>query len=156
MRWLKEREKLKKYSCVFCEIVKENKEIPHKIIHRGKKCMVIMNMYPYNTGHLLVIPKRHVVDIDELEKEEVEELADLVIKSKKLLDKALNPKGYNIGVNIGFSAGASIEHLHVHIVPRFERDFGFMEVISSTKVLPASIDEVYSNLMKHYREVFEC
>jgi len=111
--------------------------------------MVVMNLFPYNTGHLEVIPIRHVKSLEELRKEELADLVEKVVKSIRLLKRALRPVGFNVGINIGEIAGASVEHLHVHIVPRYKRDFGFMEVTCETRVMPESIDETYKKLMKH-------
>lgn len=140
--------------CVFCEIAKGNKEIPQKVVYRDNEIMVLMNIYPYNTGHLQVVPVRHVESLEELGETEYVKLWDFVKKSVLLLKNVLKPKGFNIGVNLGEEAGASIKHLHVHIVPRFQRDFGFMEILAHTKVIPADLDELYKQLKEKVDEFF--
>ncbi len=140
--------------CIFCEIAKGNKKIPSKVIYKGKYTMVLMNIYPYNTGHLQVVPIRHVENLEDLNKKEYTELWDYVKRSVLLLKDTLRPKAFNVGINLGLPAGASIKHLHVHIVPRYGNDFGFMEVIGRTKVIPMSIDEVYRKLKKKVKQHF--
>jgi len=152
IKWVTKKESNR---CIFCEIAKGNKKIPQKVLYKDRDVMVIMNIYPYNTGHLQVLPTRHVKTLEELSDEEYTKLFEFVKKSVIVLRKALKPVGFNIGINIGKNvAGASIEHLHVHIVPRYKRDFGFMEIISSTKVLPESIDNTYKRLLK-YKKLFK-
>ena len=142
--------KSKPKGCLFCRIAKGDKRVPSRVLYRGKKTMVIMNLFPYNTGHLEVVPIRHVKDLTELTEEELEDLWKRIVKSMELLKRALRPEGFNIGE----LAGASIEHLHVHIVPRFKRDFGFMEVTGKTRVMPEPIDRTYKKL-KQYSSLLE-
>ncbi len=154
-KWVTHGKKESSELCVFCEIAKGNKKIPQKIVWKDNEFMVLMNIYPYNTGHLQVVPRRHVESLEELSQSEYNKLWEIVLKCVELLKRVLNPKGFNIGMNLGEHAGASIKHLHVHIVPRFERDFGFMEVIAQTKVLPVDIDELHEKLKREAEEVFE-
>ncbi len=148
------KEKRDEDFCVFCEIAKGGKKVKSKVIWKGKYAMVIMNIYPYNTGHLQVIPLRHVEKIEDLNEKEYKELCEYVRKSVKLLREVLKPHGFNIGINMGKVAGASIDHLHVHIVPRYQNDYGFMEVTAGTKVLPMSIEEVYKKLKRKVKKFF--
>lgn len=145
LRWLT---KSKPKSCIFCKIAKRSKKVQSKVLHRDSDVMVIMNMFPYNTGHLQVVPTRHVTTLEKLSKEESGKLFEMTIKCIKLLKKVLKPVGFNIGLNMGKASGASISHLHVHIVPRFKTDFGFMEIIGRTKVMPENIEKIYKKLMK--------
>lgn len=136
--------------CAFCGIVKGNVE--SKILYKDKDLVVIMNIFPYNTGHLQVLPTRHVVWPDELTDKEYKKMFDMIRKCIRLLDKVLKPKGYNVGANLGGEvAGGSIEHLHFQIVPRFPRDLGFMETVGRTKIMPEGLDTTYKNLMKHVK-----
>lgn len=136
--------------CVFCRIAKGDKKIPTRVVHKDDRFMVVLNMFPYNTGHIQVVPVRHAATIEELEDKDVAEMFVLVKSCLLMLKKAIKPLGFNVGINQGGDvAGASIEHLHVHIVPRFKRDFGFMEIIGSTKVFPEDIDTTYRKLKKH-------
>jgi len=110
--------------------------------------MALLNIYPYNNGHVMVSPLRHVADICALTKEEMLDLFQLVAKSQKMLAKLLRPEGFNIGINIGRSAGAGITgHLHIHIVPRWRGDSNFMPTLNNTKVLSQSLDELYKGLI---------
>ena len=110
----------------------------------------MLNLYPYNAGHILVLPYREVSDISDLNEHEQKEFMKFLIKSKSLLSQALSPNGFNIGFNLGKAAGAGIpKHLHCHVVPRWEGDHNFMPVISNTRVLPESIDEMWKQLKKY-------
>lgn len=147
MGWLKGKQI---EGCVFCRIAEGDKRVPSRVLHRGKKFMVIMNIFPYNAGHLQVLPVKHVLNIEDMSDADVSEMFILVKRCMILLKKVLSPLGFNMGVNQGGDvAGASIDHLHIHIVPRYRRDFGFMEVIGKTKVLPIDVDETFSRLKKH-------
>jgi diadenosine tetraphosphate (Ap4A) HIT family hydrolase len=145
-RWVKNPYK----GCLFCGIAKGDPKIPKKILYKDKDMMVLMNIFPYNVGHLQVVPIRHVIHLEELRKKEFEKFFRMTKNSVKLLKRVLNPKGFNIGMNIGGEiAGASVKHLHIQIVPRYGRDAGFMEIISHAKVMPESLEKTYENLMKH-------
>jgi ATP adenylyltransferase len=144
MKWIRNYKKKSK-GCVFCKIV--NKKEKALILKEGD-VYVIMNKFPYNTGHLLIFPKRHVKEIENLKKEELEGLFTTVQKAVKMLKKALHPKGFNIGINIGEVASASVKHFHIHIVPRFGADAGFMEIFDSTKVMPEPIERTFKKLRK--------
>jgi len=142
--WVKKPAK----GCVFCGIAKGDRKVPEKTLYKGKDVIVVMNLYPYNTGHLQVFPVRHVEDFEELSDNEIASLFSMVKKCVKFLKKVLNPAGFNIGLNIGSEAGGSVRHLHVHIVPRFPRDYGFMEMLAETKVMPESLDKTFERLKK--------
>jgi len=147
LKWIKQKRLGR--SCPFCRIAKGDKKIKSYVLFNNGKTVVMLNLFPYNTGHLLVFPVRHVKTIEELKENELTELLVRTKKSLTLLRKALNPLGFNIGINIGEIASASIEHLHIHIVPRFKRDLGFMELTASTKVMPEPIEETYKKLKKY-------
>ena len=149
MKWVT---KTKVKGCLFCRIYRDDPEIPKRVLYRSKDVFVIMNMFPYNTGHLQVLPVRHVESLESLTDEEITSLFTMVKKCIKLLKRTLKPKGFNIGINQGLEiSGASIKHLHVHIVPRFQRDFGFMEITGGTKVLPESVDQTFEKLIKYVK-----
>lgn len=153
MEWLKSK-KNKNKSCLFCKITKGKEDA--KILFKDKDIFVMLNKFPYNTGHLMVVPIKHVKSIEELSNEEIKKLFTFVKKCIKILRISLRPQGFNIGINIGKYSGASIEnHLHLHIVPRFKTDFGFMEVISKTKVLPESLEATFEKLKKHEKIFYE-
>jgi len=135
--------------CVFCRILKDNKDAKNFIFARWKHTFSVLNIYPYNNGHSLVLPKRHVDSLEKLTKAERDELMDLLIEVKALTDKALKPSGYNIGVNLGRTAGAGFPgHLHFHVVPRWKGDSNFMSVVGGTKVISQSLKELYKKF-KH-------
>ena len=146
MKWVKRSGKAEK--CPFCEIAKGKKRKKF-VLHETEKSIVMMNLYPYNTGHLLIFPKRHVESLNDLKKDEIEDISLLIVKSVRLLEKALKPEGFNIGMNIGEISSASVKHLHVHIVPRYKHDLGFMELFSSTKVLPEPVESTYKRLKRY-------
>jgi ATP adenylyltransferase len=104
-------------------------------VHESPSFIVSLNLYPYNPGHLIIFPRRHIVDIRDLAKEERDELDGLVDESLCALDRTMKPSAYNIGYNMGLAAGASIEHLHLHIIPRYLREIGIAELIAGSRVL---------------------
>jgi len=133
--------------CIFCTKLAEHKDKKNYILYRGKKAFVILNIYPYTNGHLMVVPNRHISDLTGLSTEEMTELGELVKLSIKTIKAVISPEGFNIGLNIGRAAGAGIEeHLHVHIVPRWTGDTNFMPVISDTKTIPESLEETFQKL----------
>jgi len=137
----------KSRGCVFCKIAKSKRDAANMVVHRSGRFLVVMNIYPYNTGHIQVLPLKHVINLEDLSDEDVSEMSVLVKKCVRLLKKTLCPEGFNIGLNQGGeAAGASIGHLHVHIVPRFRRDFGFIDIIGGTKVLPEPVGKTYEKL----------
>lgn len=151
MKWVKKPGK-KTRGCTFCGIAKGNPNIPKKVLYKDRDLMVIMNIFPYNVGHLQVVPVRHVVWLEDLTREEFDKLFKMVKKTILLLRKTLNPSGFNVGLNFGGGvSGGSILHLHVQIVPRYERDLGFMELTAETKVMPESLDRTYRKLMKNVK-----
>jgi len=152
MEWVKNPGKKAGKGCLFCKMAKGDKEIPSLVLRKDGKFMVAMNIFPYNVGHLQVLPVKHYDALEEMGDKDVSQMFILVKKCVKLLKKVLDPLGFNIGFNQGGDvAGASIKHLHVHIVPRFKRDFGFIDILSSTKVLSEPVDKTYERLKKHAR-----
>lgn len=148
LKWIKG---LKIKGCVFCRIAKKDKRIPAYVLLNDGKIVVMLNRFPYNTGHLIVFPVRHVNSLEKLSDKELSSLMIMVKKSVELLRKALNPEGFNIGINIGQVASESISHIHVHIVPRYKRDLGFMELTAATKIMPEPVEETYKKLKKYIK-----
>jgi ATP adenylyltransferase len=137
----------KKKGCIFCGN-KIGKKSDRHVIERAKLSFSILNIYPYNNGHVMVAPYRHVKSLELLSDAEVADLMKLVIKTKVKLGKMLKPDGFNIGMNIGKAGGAGYAgHIHIHIVPRWEGDTNFMPVLSGTKVVSESLDAM-SGLFK--------
>jgi ATP adenylyltransferase len=116
------------------------------IVHRSRLSFLLLNRFPYNPGHLLAVPFREVVELEELSKEERADLMEEVYLGKRLLGAAMKPDGVNIGFNLGSAAGGSIAHLHGHVVPRWNGDNNFMPVIGQTRVLPQSLDATWERL----------
>lgn len=118
------------------------------LLHRGERAFIILNKYPYNPGHLLVVPVRQVDDFLALEREERNEMMDLVAYGTEILQRALQPHGFNVGMNLGRTAGAAIEsHVHIHIVPRWNGDTNFMPTLNETRVVSQSMEEIYRRLV---------
>lgn len=116
------------------------------IVHRSALSYLILNRYPYNPGHLLAVPFREAVEIDQLPPEERADLMEEIVLGRRLLAEALKPDGFNVGFNFGSAAGGSIPHLHAHIVPRWNGDTNFMPVLGSTRVLPQSLAATWERL----------
>jgi len=133
--------------CIFCRLLKAKKDKQNLIFVRAEHCFAVLNKYPYNNGHCLVLPNRHVADLARLKAEEKEGLFELLIYVQKLLDQALKPQGYNVGMNLGKVAGAGEPgHLHFHIVPRWRGDVNFMPIIGNTKVVSQSLSACWEAL----------
>ena len=133
--------------CILCEKPGESNDAHNYILYRGKKNFVILNCYPYNPGHLMIAPYRHVASVEELTRVELSEHFEMVSQSVKLLKGVLNPEGFNIGMNLGKTAGAGIvDHCHTHIVPRWPGDTNFMSVLDDVRVIPEALAETYNKL----------
>ena len=134
--------------CIFCSISDKDTDRNNLILYRGETCFVIMNYYPYNNGHLMVVPYRHTSDLTLLSREEQMEMMFLIQQSTTILSQALNAEGFNIGMNLGKTAGAGIdEHIHAHIVPRWNGDTNFMPVTGHTKVISQGLFECWDECM---------
>ncbi|MDT7891430.1 MAG: HIT domain-containing protein [Thermoproteota archaeon] len=133
--------------CFICEAVKNPNSPENLTLLLKGNVIILLNKYPYNSGHLMVAPIRHVKNIEDLTQDEWTEISKAIVLSKKLLDVAYKPDGYNIGANLGKAAGAGLEdHLHFHIVPRWIGDASFMTVIGATKVIPQSLEDTLKEL----------
>lgn len=128
--------------CIFCAQVDDDKRVSKETVFEDDFLMVELNIFPYNTGHLMVVPKRHVNSMIDLEDEERNRLFKMVSKVEKLQREVVEPAGIDVGMNIGKAAGESIPHLHVQLVPIYEKDRGFMETSLGTKVMKKSIKEM--------------
>jgi len=138
--------------CVFCEIQKTpERDDTNFVLHRASHNFVVLNIYPYISGHLLIVPFEHVAELDGIAKETSDELMDLTKRSQTALREVYRPAGYNIGMNLGRPAGAGIaDHLHIHILPRWTGDTNFMSTIGNTRVIPEDLDTTYSKLKNHF------
>lgn len=134
--------------CVLCNKGTGKNDPADYVLYRGERAYVILNLYPYNNGHLMVVPYEHVSSLEDLDSETLTELMLLVKRSLATLRKAMAPHGFNVGVNLGQAAGAGIhEHVHIHIVPRWEGDTNFMPVLGETRVIPQMLEETYAQLL---------
>ncbi len=137
--------------CILCEKPLENNDAVNYILYRGKKNFVIMNKYPYNPGHLMVAPYRHIASPEGLEDDELHEHYEVVRLCLKALRQAFSPQGFNLGMNLGKVSGAGIdEHMHTHIVPRWQGDTNFMPVLSDVKVISEGMAEIYRKLKDRF------
>ncbi|MBN2324590.1 MAG: HIT domain-containing protein [Spirochaetes bacterium] len=136
--------------CILCAIVAKHKDIVNLLVAEGMDTAVCVNKYPYNSGHILIFPKRHITDYRDLSSGERREMDGLLAKSLDVLESLYSPAGYNAGFNMGDSAGASIQHLHVHVIPRYRNELGFIDIVGGAKI----IVEDPSITMKKLREAF--
>jgi len=135
--------KKKKKGCIFC-LKKSKKDNNRYIVKKSKFSFAILNIYPYNNGHVMVSPYRHIKDLTGLRDDELLDMMVLVRETQRLLEKKLKPHGFNIGINTGEVGGAGYRgHVHIHIVPRWSGDTNFMPIIGQTKVIPQSLKELH-------------
>lgn len=139
----------KEKGCLFCRAFKSKNNAKNLVIFRLEKSLSMLNLYPYNNGHLLIAPQRHVPTLEMLKADEIADLMQCLNKAKLLLDKTIKPQGYNIGCNINRIAGAGFDqHLHIHLVPRWTGDANFMTAACNTRVISQSLDELFRELTK--------
>ncbi len=139
--------------CIFCDKLKEPDARASLVLTRTAHSVVMLNKYPYNAGHLLLAPKRHTNQLAALLREEYEDLCESLRSAVDIVLKVLTPSGINLGMNLGRSAGAGVEeHLHWHVVPRWEGDTNFMPVVGEVKVISQHLLESYDRLSPHFRE----
>jgi ATP adenylyltransferase len=138
-----------KPGCIFCYKPEEDRDRENMILKRGKLGFIMLNLYPYNNGHLMIAPYRHVGDLSDLTDDEMLDMMRLVKLGKETLTEAFGPDGFNIGINLGHVAGAGIaDHVHIHIVPRWNGDTNFMPVIADIKVMPQALGKTYQVLLE--------
>ena len=139
--------------CIFCPGKDRSKDEERLILSVDRRTMVLMNRYPYNNGHLLVAPVKHVSGLEQLNDKETLDLLLMVRKTVEILKEVMNPEGFNVGLNLGRVAGAGMEeHIHFHIVPRWKGDTNFMTILGDVRVIPEHIRETYKKLLPHYHE----
>jgi len=140
--------------CVFCEAPQAADLKASLVVHRGTHLFIILNKYPYNNGHLMVVPYRHVADLEALTPEEGAEMVVLLQQAVTVLKKTMAPNAFNIGMNLGPDAGAGIaEHLHFHVVPRWRGDTNFMPVLADTRVIGEHLEQTYDRLALAFQNV---
>ena len=140
--------------CIFCSLPKNNDDAKNYILYRGESAFIILNIFPYNSAHLMISPFRHIGCVTNLKPNENAEVNHLTLKCIEILRKVISPEGFNIGYNIGKAAGAGYdEHIHCHVVPRWIGDTNFMPVLGETKVHPEHLKTTYTKLLSHFRNL---
>jgi len=140
--------------CIFCTKPAEHRDAENYILHRGERCFMLLNLYPYNNGHLMIAPYQHVGSIEQLDAETLAEMMAQAQLSLRALRKAMNPDGFNMGINQGKVAGAGFaDHVHLHVVPRWNGDTNFMPVLADVKVMPEHLETVYQQLKQAIEDV---
>ena len=138
-------------SCVFCRILGERRDAENLVLYRGRAAFVLLNLFPYTSGHLLVVANRHIRLLGDTLPEELHEIIDLGRRCERALAAEYRPEGYNLGFNLGRSAGAGVEnHLHMHVLPRWTGDSNFVSVVGETRVLPEELPRTYERLLPHF------
>jgi ATP adenylyltransferase len=133
--------------CIFCDLPKLGDDRKARIVHRGRDCYIILNTYPYTSGHVMIVPFAHLDELQKLSPAAAQEMMALAQKMEGVLRAVYHPEGLNVGVNIGQAAGAGIAgHVHMHVLPRWTADSNFMTVVGETRVLPEALDTTYERL----------
>jgi ATP adenylyltransferase len=142
--------------CLFCKLPKQKKDRDNLILYRGKHCFLILNKYPYNNGHMMVVPYRHIKDLSKLNRSENGELMELCGVAANALDRTMGPQGHNLGMNLGAAGGAGIKnHLHMHVVPRWVGDTNFMPILADTKILVEHLAQTYDRLAPSIQKILQ-
>lgn len=141
-------------SCILCQKPKEREDRKNLILYRGEHCFVLLNLFPYNNGHLMIAPYRHLDRLTSLNRHEILEMIELAQGCERALGRALSAEGFNLGMNLGKVAGAGIAgHIHLHMVPRWSGDTNFLPILGETKVISEDIDSTYQRLFPHFAEL---
>jgi ATP adenylyltransferase len=147
LAYVKDASKDNEEECIFCAKPAQNEDEANLIVHRGERCFVILNLFPYTNGHLMIAPYEHTGRLQELPEGTVAEMMGLAQRAMARLELVYDPHGYNVGFNQGRVAGAGVEHhIHLHVVPRWGGDTNFMPVIADTKVMPQTLEQSYEAL----------
>jgi len=144
-----------KKGCIFCDLPKKDDDKKNLIVYRSKHCFVILNKYPYNNGHVLIVPYKHSSDYINLEDQILFDIQKTAQKTIQVMQNVMQPHAINMGINLGRTAGAGIDqHLHYHIVPRWDGDTNFMPVISDTKVVSEALDATRDKLYREFQRMY--
>jgi ATP adenylyltransferase len=139
----------KQRGCIFCKALKQKDDRKALILHRGKHCFIILNAYPYNSGHVMVVPNQHLDQLQKLPQAAAHEMIDLSQRVEAALRKAYKARGINLGMNIGDCAGAGVVgHIHMHVLPRWTGDTNFLSTVGKARILPETLDQTYQKLKK--------
>jgi ATP adenylyltransferase len=138
--------------CVFCRIIADaGNDASNFVLHRAEHAFVLLNLYPYITGHLMIVPYLHASELDSVPKEITDEMMDLAKRSQTALREVYKPSGFNLGMNLGSAAGAGIaDHLHIHVLPRWTGDTNFMTTVGESRVLPEALEVTYQKLKNKF------
>jgi len=140
--------------CIFCDKPTQDRDAENLIIHRGEQAFVILNLYPYNNGHLMIVPYAHASSLEQLDSPTLTEIMLLTNQGLAALRTVYNPQAFNLGMNIGAAAGAGIaEHIHMHIVPRWAGDSNYMSTIAGTRVIPEDLQETYRRVRQAWPDL---
>jgi ATP adenylyltransferase len=147
LKYVKDASKDSGEECIFCSKPEAGDDEANLIVHRGERCFVILNLFPYTNGHLMVAPYDHIGSLPEVEPETVAEMMSLAQQGIRVLGDVYGPRGFNVGCNQGRVAGAGVEHhIHMHVVPRWGGDTNFMPVLADTRVMPQTLEQSYEAL----------
>ena len=147
LKYVKDASKDSEQECIFCAKPNAGDDAENLIVHRGDRCFVILNLFPYTNGHLMVAPYDHIATLPEVDAETIAEMMALAQRSMRALEEVYEPHGYNVGFNQGRVAGAGVEHhIHMHVVPRWGGDTNFMPVLADARVMPQSLADSYEAL----------
>ena len=147
------KEKSTGTGCILCSIANRDSDVVNLMVAEGKKTAVCVNRFPYNSGHLLIFPKRHITDYRDFLEEEELEINKFLRASLDVLDSTYSPSGYNFGYNTGEFAGASIAHLHMHLIPRYRNELGFIDIIGGAKILVENPAQTMKKLKKAFGKI---
>ncbi len=151
LAYVKDASKDVEQGCIFCAKPAEDDDRENLIVHRGERCFVILNLYPYTNGHLMVAPFEHVAGLEDLPAETTAEMMALAQRAITVLKGTYEPHGFNVGFNQGRVAGAGVEHhIHMHVVPRWGGDTNFMPVLADTRVMPQTLEQTYEALVGRF------
>jgi ATP adenylyltransferase len=138
-------------SCVFCSILTQERDAENYVLHRGRSAFVLLNLFPYTSGHLMVVANRHISLLNDASPEELQEIILLGRLGEHALQQEYHPQGFNLGFNLGRAAGAGVEHhLHMHILPRWIGDSNFVSVVGETRVLPEELATTHKRLLPYF------
>jgi len=152
MEFIKDLTQDKYKECLFCSLNKSKDDRASLVLKRGKTCYIVLNRYPYNNGHMMIVPYRHIGNLSELTPEEGSEMISLTGRATDILKTEIKADGFNAGFNLGRVAGAGIEgHIHFHLVPRWNGDHNFFPVLGETRSMPQYLEETYDHLVKSFQ-----
>jgi ATP adenylyltransferase len=147
LAYVKDASKDAEEECIFCTACEGSDDEANLVVHRGERCFVILNLFPYTNGHLMIAPYEHLATLGEVDPDTVAEMMALTQRAMGVLSERYEPHGYNVGFNQGRVAGAGVEHhIHMHVVPRWGGDTNFMPVLADTRVMPQTLEESYATL----------